>query len=477
MSPCLSYELSVAGVDDEASLIDDDEMSCLSLDTTSKKLLSEDTTIDQLKVELEALANEKALMKDSLEEISEQIESKTAELEGLDDEVEAKRNALAAEIERQEKYRDELAKEVTDMKLRIHLLASDLKSDDVTSQQSFRALLRGFGADRAADAPKDEVEMRTMRILNGVGDNKSMKLAQELGKNLGEERARCKELEEKCQSLQQQLNQVETERVALCERNRQLESNLKHVIGSADGKLADDLLQADATDNGKIRANAKQILQVAAKEIAEQQASTCSSTTFGTSFFPGKAKSPDSGGSGERFVISNIDEVGRGEQCVCESSLFTGDAEHVEFYLPQLSVTCTCGKHAMEMEPNDPAALASILRPWQVEFLKSIGIDNTVEFVHAFHQRGSAMAKQLRVWRKERSMLSVKNKSCQVALHIWARTCKSVVRAVREQEARGVTHPQRPDFLEVSVAGDNYSVSTIGLSSVVEESGMIDTYE
>jgi hypothetical protein len=64
-------------------------------------------------------------------------------------------------------------------------------------------------------------------------------------------------------------------------------------------------------------------------------------------------------------------------------------------------------------------------------------------------------------------MLSVKTKSCRVALHIWHRTCKSVIQHVRQQQAQGVAQPQRPDFLEITVT-DHTTVSTLGGGSAYD---------
>jgi hypothetical protein len=209
---------------------------------------------------------------------------------------------------------------------------------------------------------------------------------------------------------------------------------------------------------------------------------TCGSmaSSLGTELLPDAGDENDSPGSSNqlnRFFISNMNDATR---CTCEAAMFASNLEHVDFYLPILGVSCTCGKQPQEQPKQsvqdscDPFALESILRPWQVEFLNSAGITGAVEFVHAFTQRGPVLATQMRKWRRLRGMLSVKTKSCRVALHIWHRTCKSVIRHVREQQARGVTELQRPDFLEIPIH-DDATVSTLGGGSAYNKQAIDET--
>jgi hypothetical protein len=70
------------------------------------------------------------------------------------------------------------------------------------------------------------------------------------------------------------------------------------------------------------------------------------------------------------------------------------------------------------------------------------------------------LAKQLRAWRKANGMRSVKTKSCSIALRIWARTCKTVIKTIQNQKDGGML--SRPDFLDVALASDTLTVSTLG---------------
>lgn len=171
--------------------------------------------------------------------------------------------------------------------------------------------------------------------------------------------------------------------------------------------------------------------------------------------------------SNNMIVISNIDKIS--DPCSCESSFFSGNSLHAEFYLPKLGMACKCGNSASvtaTLDGSDPCALGNILRPWQVDFLATMGIHGSVDLVHAFKERGGELAKAMRKWRKENKQPAIKTKSCHIALHVWSRTCKCVVHAVRKQKAEGATVITRPEFLEIS--SDVHTISTLGYGSKAE---------
>jgi hypothetical protein len=161
--------------------------------------------------------------------------------------------------------------------------------------------------------------------------------------------------------------------------------------------------------------------------------------------------------------ITNLSLVGDQKQCACSSSFFA-QAEYVEFYLPQITVECTCGKlppRPVE-EELDPCALTSILRPWQTEFLAHEGITDSVGFVHACGNRGDALAAALRRWRRQKGLRKIRTKSCGVAIHIWERTCRKVLRSVTKQKAQGILVPKKPEFLELNITDNTTAVSSLG---------------
>jgi hypothetical protein len=164
-------------------------------------------------------------------------------------------------------------------------------------------------------------------------------------------------------------------------------------------------------------------------------------------------------------VISNIDRMEGLVGCSCHASLLSGNAQHDDFYLPTLAMACTCGKQqAVFRDGADFCALSNILRHWQVEFLNSVGVNGADEFVHLQNHHGHVLAKQLRQWRREKNLASIKTKSCAVALHIWSRTCSAVMQSFRQQRVSGIHRPKRPDFL-AAASLENRSVSTLGFDS------------
>jgi hypothetical protein len=145
----------------------------------------------------------------------------------------------------------------------------------------------------------------------------------------------------------------------------------------------------------------------------------------------------------QQLVIRNVELVTSNEQearlteytpCECSQSVFSGNDDLISFFLPQMGMACTCGRQTRGLlNPEDPIAIENILRPWQVDFLKSFGIHRGEQLVKARHRSADIMAKGLRQWRKKKGMAPFKTTSCGMAIHIWAKTCKAYVRSVRKQ--------------------------------------------
>jgi len=229
-----------------------------------------------------------------------------------------------------------------------------------------------------------------------------------------------------------------------------------------------------------IHVKATKMLQLADDAICKAEgksitsASCCSSV--GTEFRPAQAyavplkrekiaRENPSSKVADSVQIINLNVVENENFCSCTSKTFGEKAEYVDFYLPLVSVECTCGKRPpKEVESTlteDPSALASILRPWQVAFLTDVGIVDAAGLVHTCNLRGAVLATKLRKWRRAKGLPSVRTKSCGVALHIWSRTCKSVLRSIQLRKAQGL-EPKRPDFLELSIGGNHTVVSSLG---------------
>jgi hypothetical protein len=742
-SPSLSLELSWTLSEDESPFDDD---SFQSLNSKGRDTRFQDRDPSRLNAEIETLLTQKLDLTDKHNKLSDQVELKEFRLTQLDQDLVRQRSELQEDIEKQQRKRNELEQEVRQMKLRLHLLSSDLKDDSVGQPQNFSSILRSLSADHAEDYSKGDVEMLTMRngpqsssngmneritperltylesvekLLNEEKSQRSqlesqchslergmastfiekermahletveksltseearrsqletrcLSLEKEMESlvlvqgqlahfervelNLTEEKTRRSELEARCLLLEQEVESTATqkekaaflkiyedslnqeqefksiasdmERLAhlksiekllhdekaqrsqlesrcqslleqemkscvlkkeeldrldsvekdlteekcrrsqLESRYQSLYSELKTItqekgelvlqretflaeIQSLKGEIDSIREQASDSDSNeessekektepsqyqkdsgstvetapvdqrqkdtvsttssadkenasataereKIRSHAEQMLSWADQAIKKRRGSltqsVCSSiaSSIGTEFRPApvqpapvRAPQPSAvlktgkppkmppkpkpqGEQQPQIVISNLGNMDQIAGCTCETSAFSGNAEHVEFYLPKLGVACTCGfkKEPELAEQGNPCALEHILRPWQVEFLASLGIKEAVDFVHAYKNRGSGLAKEMRRWRRGKKLVSVKTKSCSIALHIWSRTCKSVSKAVQVQKASGVERLHRPDFMDVTIASDHGTVSTLGLGSV-----------
>jgi len=154
--------------------------------------------------------------------------------------------------------------------------------------------------------------------------------------------------------------------------------------------------------------------------------------------------------------------------CTCFSSSFSGNAHHIDFFLPLLGKACKCNKNIETNKINsDPTDLKNILRPWQVEFLSSVGITTARQLLNARRTESRNLAKALITWRKLKKMKPVKLKSCFVALHIWARTTKITLRT-HKQVMRSKNNFATPlnipptNVLDIDFGRDDRSISTLG---------------
>ena len=133
--------------------------------------------------------------------------------------------------------------------------------------------------------------------------------------------------------------------------------------------------------------------------------------------------------------------IRQNKACTCHGSIFSGKKkEHVEFFLPKLGQACTCGaENVTRGKRTNPTALESFLRPWQVSYLKSVRITTAKNLVDEEKNNANDMAKAMKEWRHEKRMKPAQTKSCLVALQIWSKVARSVLRAeakrVKEVEA------------------------------------------
>ena len=177
-------------------------------------------------------------------------------------------------------------------------------------------------------------------------------------------------------------------------------------------------------------------------------------------------------------VISNMDDVTSLVSGSCQTTgISVQSIHHTEFFLPNLSSAPSYDRDTRSCIDGDDASiynLRNVLRPWQCDFLSSLGIHTTKEFVkiHKKDQNRHSLAKKMRKWRWQQNLPAVKTRSCAIALLIWARTCKAVHRFFLKEAEAGNTLPKRPDFLEV---GPSASMSSLAFgSSIVDPRNQVE---
>jgi hypothetical protein len=146
--------------------------------------------------------------------------------------------------------------------------------------------------------------------------------------------------------------------------------------------------------------------------------------------------------------------------CLCSKSVFSGNDDMIDFYLPLMGTACTCGNNQESRTLEDPTSLVHILRPWQVAFLEGFGIYRGEELVKANHRSGAALANALQRYRKREGMTPFRNKSCIMALQIWSKTSKAFVRSIRNQikAARKNAAEAMPESLVAETQGESSSL-------------------
>jgi hypothetical protein len=451
VTSCLQYEMALTAEIDENFTED------LTLDGDSAPLLGAITTDDDDEENYCELEETKRVLQQELSELNDLIQMQHAHLLDLESDVLQRQVVLQEETDHMEKQRDELSLQVSQLQTELDQLATERTSAIELNAQAVRS--------NASFQPELVLEQKRRREL----ESRCLLLEEELQK--------WKEHSDATPGNTEQRDEDPTHRrcdpslaVACTDPEDTVPSPAPS--GSSKGRSrkdpADSPSQLEVTPTSaqadQIRIRAVQMISLAdfALERARGNRSACSSvaSSLGTDFRPSLGVS----------VISNINHVETTLGCSCESSLFSGNLEYADFYLPAISVDCSCGKvkNSSVFSESDPSELCCILRPWQVRFLASLKIHNTIDFLHACKERIRELAKHMRRWRRVQGMLSVKTKSCNVALYIWSRTCRAVLRSVSLQRANGVTRPVRPSFLELAnAAADAQSSSTLGWGSYV----------
>lgn len=342
-----------------------------------------------------------------------------------------------------------------------------LKDEQCFGRELLHLIGRVDNEDYSDQTEKNRVQYEIKMIAQSLDDNNDQTISI-LTSYTGErvESKRTMEKEAKCLTLSEDIAFVNGENDILTQQNKKLQDEIKRLKEQLESAQKTTSRPEPATNPGPRRglgSKAASLLAWAENAIENERNmndSTSSLSSAGTDMKPFSRRRNQSGEisqSDESVVISNMPTV---THCPCQDSIFTKNPDHVEFYLPNVRVLCSCGKHTdhENNDVSDPCSLDNILRKWQVNFLRSVGIQNATDLVYVATKSTKVLARSMRRWRKENGMLDVKSKSCKVALHIWARTSKTVLKAVNEN--RGV----RPDFLDVSLSGDERTISTIEVS-------------
>lgn len=165
--------------------------------------------------------------------------------------------------------------------------------------------------------------------------------------------------------------------------------------------------------------------------------------------------------------ISNMNEIGELKECSCQTSLLSScNVEDIQFYLPNISVNCFCGKQQhLPVELDVSEDITAILRPWQAEFLSSVGITTIREFMAVYQKSERQLAVLMLKWRDQHDRKKMSKGACAVALYIWFRTCTNVI-STKELPHDSTGEKPRPDVLELCSL-DSGRLSSLGFGSAV----------
>lgn len=176
-------------------------------------------------------------------------------------------------------------------------------------------------------------------------------------------------------------------------------------------------------------------------------------------------------------TLSVAESIDDDVPCTCNESAFSGNDHLMEFFLPKLGMAHTCGKRNPPiLIDSDPIGLHHILRPWQVEFLRSCDIYRGDQLVKACKKRAGSLAGAMRKWRLERGMSCPKSVSCGMALHIWSRTCKYYVRTIRRQMADGMVEVEPPTLGDVMTTCEKQAETSFASTGGDEDEGETKDY-
>jgi len=502
LDSCRSVASTADRVKQHRQKLSERQNSRSSINNSSRRQLSSgelsDASETTLTGRITALIDDKMALSDQLLYLAQQMEDKNEELE----------QAL-----RDGQHQSQIRKDISQVKQQIRNLAGDLKENE-ECLQAMLVTLRGeqpaaSTATIVSTAESSSTKPPFSRVQRAQLEEQCRELSQDVDFVNSENdilRHQNKRLQTELHQLRNKLEESGQLLVTLDstssdddDRTPSLKSNNNENQGPGGENIGSKSLEEDnrndmdvlrkhsssteekqqeqndeSSHHSQIRSRAEELLEWADRAIEKgsrgEDRSMCDASTVGTELRPRaspmtkarrRVQAHDSEAE-NHFIISNMDQVEVVNPCPCQKSMFSANEEHVEFYLPKLRVICNCGKSQQEalMEGTDQSNLVNILRDWQLEFMNSIGIETAMQLVDAHDKRSKEIAKEMRRWRKEKGLFTVRTKSCGIALRIWSRTCQAVLKAIIQQ---GLDGKAKIDILNISLS-DSHSMSTLGFA-------------
>lgn len=243
------------------------------------------------------------------------------------------------------------------------------------------------------------------------------------------------------------------------------------------------------SDQRAIRLHAQKLLYWADKNLSQDSESIISSVGFDSdkenhgTMTPGRNTVATMNSSTKKQGTAFESPAPSSLRCICTNSIFSqsGNAEHSEFFLPRLGLACNCGaEEKAKKKYRDPTLVKSFLRSWQVAFLKSQGITTAQDLIDMYEDEGKEVARAMKKWRYRKHMKPARTKSCLIALQIWARTARSVVKShLKDSKTiRRTTDMQKKkaSFLEITLE-DSDDVSCMSMHDFEEDVLLEGEYE
>ena len=160
-------------------------------------------------------------MVEELDSLSNQIQEKRSELNRLHEEFGTVLETVKEEVSVEEQKRDNLAKEVNQMKLKIHLLSTEVKEDTRDSQPDLQSIFRRTFSDEASER---NPELKTTKSFSDGMSQGEETISQitVLEQQVEEERVRADEIITKIDGFQREVDELTGENIRLTELNQQL---------------------------------------------------------------------------------------------------------------------------------------------------------------------------------------------------------------------------------------------------------------